>query len=170
MIRSHRITHRRLFPLIAVLALLLSVLALSLRPAVPVSSSASAPLFQTLGFAGEALSASRSVQVKVNGTPVRLAYRLSRSQEPMLLIEPQRIMPEAQVQVLWTPGQVSEAIIPSMQFLGQLSGASSLALSLPTEFAPDRPGQLVFQSLPLAKTLGTVDLADLSSTLFQEVR
>ena len=109
MIRSHRITHRRLFPLIAVLALLLSVLALSLRPAVPVSSSASAPLFQTLGFAGEALSASRSVRVKVNGTPVRLAYRLSRSQQPTLLIEPQRIMPEAQVQVLWTPGQVSEA-------------------------------------------------------------
>ena len=171
MIRSHRITHRRLFPLIAVFALLLSVLALSLRPAIPVSSSASAPLFQTLGFAGEALAASRSVQVKVNGTPVRLAYRLSRSQQPTLLIEPERIMPEAQVQVLWTPGQVSEAIIPSMsmQFLGQLSGASSLALSLPTEFSPDRPGQLVFQSLPLAKTLGTVDLADLSSTLFQEV-
>ena len=170
MIRSHRITHRRLFPLIAVFALVLSVLALALRPAVPVSSSASDPLFQTLGFASEAFTASGSVQVNINGIPVRLAYRQAASEPPTLLIEPVRIMPEAQIQVLWSRSGVSEVSGPSMLFLGQLSGASALAFPLPIEFSPDRPGQLVFRSLPLAKTLGTVDLAELPFTVFQEGR
>ena len=170
MIRSHRITHRRLFPLIAVLALVLSVSALALRPAVPVSSSESAPLYQSLGFSTASLSASISIRVKVNGRPVLLGYQEASSAQPTLLIQPQQIQPEAQVQVLWTSGDASDETLPSAVFLGELSGESALALPLPSEFSPDRPGQLLFRSLPLAKTLGSVDLAALPSNLFQESR
>ena len=171
MIRSHRITHRRLFPLLAVLALVLSVSALALRPAVPVSSSASAPLYQSLGFSSAPLSASRSARVMVNGHPVLLGYQQEPLGQPMLLIQPQHIQSEAQVQVLWTGGDATtDETLPSAVFLGQLSGASALALPLPSDFSADRPGQLVFRSLPLAKTLGTIDLAALPSNLFQESR
>lgn len=170
MIRSHRITHRRLFPLLALLALVLSVSALALRPAVPVSSSESAPLYQSLGFSTASLSASRSVRVKVNGRPVLLGYQEASSAQPMLLIQPQNIQSEAQVQVLWTGGDATDETLPSAVFLGQLSGVSALALPLPSDFSTDRPGQLVFRSLPLAKTLGIVDLAALPSNLFEGSR
>lgn len=170
MIRSHRIVHRRLFPLIALLALVLSVSALALRPAVPISSPAAAPLFQSLGFSSAPLSASKSVRVKVNGHPVLLGYQQDALGQPTLLIQPLQIQSEAQVQVLWTRGNASGDTPPAAVFLGQLSGASALALPLPSDFSTDRPGQLVFRSLPLAKTLGRVDLAALPSNLFQESR
>ena len=153
MIRSHRITHRRLFPLLALLALVLSVSALALRPAVPVSSPASAPLYQSLGFSSAPLSVSRSARVMVNGHPILLGFQQEPLGQPMLLIQPQNIQSEAQVQVLWTGGDATDETLPSAVFLGQLSGVSALALPLPSDFSTDRPGQLVFRSLPLAKTL-----------------
>ena len=106
----------------------------------------------------------------MNGRPVLLGYQEASSAQPTLLIQPQQIQPEAQVQVLWTSGDASDETLPSAVFLGELSGESALALPLPSEFSPDRPGQLLFRSLPLAKTLGSVDLAALPSNLFQESR
>lgn len=169
MIRSHRITHRWLFPLIAILSLMLSFLALMLRPAVPVSPPSSAPLYQQLGFSA-ALSASKSIRAKVGGRPVLLSYQRSPSGEPVLTVEPKRIFPEAQVQVLWTRSDASDGADQPRVFLGQLAGLSSLALTLPPTFSSDRPGTVVFRSLPLAKTLGSVDLTELSSQVFQENR
>ena len=170
MIRSHRITHRRLFPLLAVLALVLSVSALALRPAIPVSSSSTDPLYQSLGFSSAPLAASKSVQVQVNGHPVRLGFQSSGPSESTLLVQPRRVPSEAEVQVLWTRSASSGPTAPATVFLGQLSGASALALPLPSDFSPERPGRLVFRSLPLAKTLGSVDLASLAPSLFQESR
>ena len=107
----------------------------------------------------------------VNGHPVLLGYQQEPLGQPMLLIQPQHIQSEAQVQVLWTGGDATtDETLPSAVFLGQLYGVSALALPLPSDFSTDRPGQLVFRSLPLAKTLGIVDLAALPSNLFEGSR